>query len=258
MGDATTARLAGLIRDHDRILIFTGAGVSTASGIPDYRGPQGVWKTRQPVYYQDFMMSAEARREYWQQKLEDRQDFDHAKPNAVHQSIVDLEQAGKVEHVVTQNVDGLHRSAGTNPLLLVEVHGTNAEIECQRCGERSDPGPHFAGFAATGEPPDCHCGGHLKPATISFGQQLRADDLQRAFLAARVCDMVLALGSTLSVTPAADIPLAAAQRGVPYVIVNRGPTAHDDLALVTLRIDDDVTNVVPAAVAEALAEQPEL
>ena len=154
--------------------------------------------------------------------------------------------------VVTQNVDGLHRKAGTSPERLIEVHGTNALIECQSCGERSEPAAHHARFASTGEPPTCDCSGHLKPATISFGQNLRLSDLERAFDAAERCDLVLALGSTLSVTPAADIPLSAARRGEPYVVVNRGDTAHDELGIVTLRVEADVGAIVPQAVARAL------
>lgn len=246
--------LAGLLADHRQILVFTGAGISTASGIPDYRGPQGVWKTRRPVYYQDFMTSAEARREYWQQKAEDATAFGSAAPNEVHQAIVALERAGRVGLVVTQNVDGLHRAAGTSPDRLIEVHGTNTLIECQSCGDRTEPGPHFARFAESGEPPDCACGGYLKPATISFGQSLRSADLFKAFEAAETCDMVLALGSTLAVTPAADIPLRAAARGVPYVVVNRGETAHDGLGVISMRLDADVGEVVPPAVALALEQ----
>lgn len=244
-------RLAELLADHSRILVFTGAGISTASGIPDYRGPQGVWNTRRPVYYQDFMTSAAARKDYWQQKAEDAAAFGSAAPNAVHRAVVDLERTGRVDMVVTQNVDGLHRAAGTAPEKLIELHGTNALIECQTCGERTDPAPHYERFAATGQPPDCACGGHLKPATISFGQSLRSEDLLAAFAAAERCDMVVALGSTLAVTPAAEIPLRAAVRGVPYVVVNRGATDHDHLGIITLRLDADIGEVFPAAVAAA-------
>ncbi len=251
MAADTIEHLAQLLRDHRRILVFTGAGISTASGIPDYRGPQGVWKTRQPVFYQDFMSSAEARTKYWQQKSEDHAAFADAAPNQVHKAIVDLEQADRIEMVVTQNVDGLHRIAGTSPDRLVEIHGTNGLIECQSCGERSEPGPHYATFAATGEPPVCTCGGFLKPATISFGQNLRSDDLVGAFTAAERCDLAVALGSTLTVTPAADIPLRAAQRGTPYVVINQGDTGHDGFRIVTLRLDDDVSETFPQAVALA-------
>jgi NAD-dependent deacetylase len=246
--------LAGLLASHHQILVFTGAGISTASGIPDYRGPQGVWKTRQPVYYQDFMSSPEARRDYWQQKSEDAIVFGDAAPSEVHKAIVALERAGRVGLVVTQNVDGLHRAAGTSPDKLIELHGTNTLIECQSCGDRTEPGPHYAQFAESGEPPDCSCGGHLKPATISFGQSLRPADLFRAFEAAEMCDMVIALGSTLTVTPAADIPLRAAARGVPYIVINRGDTAHDGLGVITMRLDADVGEVVPPAVALALEQ----
>jgi NAD-dependent deacetylase len=244
--------LARLLGESTRILVFTGAGVSTASGIPDYRGPQGVWTTRRPVEYGAFMSSPEARRTYWRQKLEDREAHGDAAPNAVHRAVVDLERAGRLEMVVTQNVDGLHAAAGTSPERLVEIHGTTRQVECQRCGTRVDPEDPFARFAATGEAPDCGCGGPLKPATISFGQGLRAVDIDRAVRAAQRCDLVVSLGSTLTVVPAADIPLAAAQRGVRYVVVNRGATGHDGSRWVTVRIEDDVNAVFPPAVEAAL------
>lgn len=251
-GPEAVLALVELLAPAQRILIFTGAGISTASGIPDFRGPQGVWNTRRPIYYRDFMSSSEARRRYWQQKLEDREAFGEARPNDVHRAIVRLEGAGVVEMVVTQNVDGLHRVAGTARERLVEVHGTNGEIECQTCGEISDPAPHFGAFAVTGRAPVCHCGGYLKPATISFGQSLRQADLQRAIDAAGRVDLVLALGSTLSVEPAASIPLVALRNGVPYVIINQGPTEHDGLNGVTLRVEGDVGAVVPEAIDRAL------
>lgn len=246
--------LAELIRAADHILMFTGAGISTASGIPDFRGPEGVWKTKTPVFYQAFMTDHEARVEYWQQKAEGTAVLDAATPNAVHRAIVELERSGKVELVVTQNVDGLHHEAGTAPEHLVEIHGTTREIECQTCRERSAPEPHLESFAKTGDPPLCHCGGFLKPATISFGQQLNASDVARAFETAKRADLVIALGSTLGVTPAADIPLEAAASGAGYAIVNRGATEHDGLPLVTLRIEGDVGAVFPPAVQLALQE----
>ena len=249
---AQIEHLGRLLSIAERILVFTGAGISTASGIPDYRGPRGVWRTEQPVFYQDFMSKESARRSYWDQKLRARSEFGAARPNTVHLAIQRLVDRGLVEMVVTQNVDGLHAAAGTPEDRLVEIHGTVRAVECQTCGDRSDPSGHFAAFAETGEPPECECGGYLKPATISFGQQLRADEMERAFRAALRCDLVLALGSTLSVTPAADIPLAAARTGVSYVIVNQGPTEHDDLPFVTLKIEGDVGDVVPSAVGRAL------
>lgn len=248
--------LARLVAAADRILVFTGAGISTASGIPDYRGPQGVWKTRRPVYYHEFMESEEHRRSYWQQKMEDYETWGSAEPNEVHHAIVRLERAGKLEMLVTQNVDGLHSVAGTSSEKLVEIHGTNLAIECQSCGDRTEPEPHYAAFAESRVSPKCHCGGFLKPATISFGQNLRADEMARAYEAADRCDLAMALGSTLAVNPAASIPLYATERGTPYVVVNRGRTDHDNLRAVTMRIEADVATVVPAAVDAALAGSP--
>lgn len=246
--------LAGLIREASRILIFTGAGVSTSSGIPDFRGPQGVWKRRQPVYFQDFQASHEARVEYWEQKLEAYDAFRDAEPNAAHLACVDLEQAGKVAAVVTQNIDGLHSKAGTSRGCLVEIHGTNSEVECLSCGNRYEPDLYFRAFADTRMPPRCGCGGWVKTATISFGQNLREEDVARAFRAAGQADLALSLGSTLSVHPAASIPAHAASRGVPYAIVNQGETDQDGCDFVTLRIEGDVTTVFPEAVREALSD----
>jgi len=204
------------------------------------------------VYYDEFLASEPARIEYWDFKLETWETYQRARPNALHAAVVALERADKVLAVVTQNVDGLHRRAGTSPELLVELHGTDLVVECQACHQTSDPGPHFERFRETRRPPTCACGGPLKSATISFGQSLREEDLERASRAALRADLVLALGSTLSVHPAAAVPLLAAERGTPYVIVNRGPTAHDAHPSVTLRLEGDVTTIVPAAVAAAL------
>lgn len=235
------------------MLIFTGAGISTGSGIPDFRGPNGVWTKRQPVYYDDFMRSESARIEHWDYKLEQWETLSRAKPNATHFAIVELEKAGRVEAVVTQNIDGLHAAAGTAAERLVELHGTNALVECQTCGKRTDPSPHFEWFRVHRKPPLCDCGGFLKPATISFGQSLRVSDLERAHRAVEAADLAVALGSTLSVYPAASVPMLAAQRGVPYVVINRGPTDHDALPTVSLRIEGDVGEIFPSAVKEALA-----
>lgn len=245
--------LAGLLRASERLFIFTGAGISTGSGIPDFRGPNGVWTRRQPVYYHDFMSSEAARIEHWDYKLEAWEAFRDAQPNEIHRAIVRLEEAGKVEMVVTQNIDGLHARAGTSAERLVELHGTNTLVECQRCGERTDPEAHFQSFGASRKPPVCPCGGYLKPATISFGQNLDERELLRAQQAAAAADLVIALGSTLSVYPAASFPLLAAQRGIPYVVINRGATEHDGHPLVSLRLEGDAGEIFPSAVEAALA-----
>jgi len=251
---APDQKLVEFLRGSSRVLVFAGAGISTGSGIPDYRGPQGVWKRRQPVYYQNFMVSEKARCEYWDFQLEGYDSFKNAQPNAVHRACVALEQAGKLEMVVTQNIDGLHALAGLSPGKLVEVHGTNRKVECQSCHERSDPKPHMEYFREYRQAPVCRCGGLLKPATISFGQSLREEDLDRAARAALQADLVIALGSTLSVYPAAAIPLAAAERGVPYLIINRGSTEHDNHPATRLRLEGDVVDLFPPAVQAACPE----
>jgi NAD-dependent deacetylase len=194
------------------------------------------------------MSSEQGRIAHWDYKLEYWSVFRDAKPAPTHHAVADLERSGRVLLVLTQNIDGLHTLAGTSRERLVEIHGTNSLVECQTCGELTDPTPHFEQFAKTRRPPLCHCGGFLKLATISFGQSLRPADIARAEAAALECDCVVALGSTLSVYPAAEFPLMAARRGVPYAIINRGPTDHDALSQVTLRIDGDVAEIFPRAV----------
>jgi NAD-dependent deacetylase len=248
-------QLVTLLRGAHKSLVFTGAGISTGSGIPDFRGPDGVWKRRQPVYYADFMRSEAARVEHWEYKLEAWSAFREARPNVTHESIVQLERAGKIIAVITQNIDGLHSRAGTSAEKLVELHGTNSLVECQSCGKLSDPAPHFESFRQTRRPPECECGGLLKPATISFGQNLRPEVLVRAEEFATEADLVVALGSTLSVYPAANLPLMAAEKGAPYVIINRGPTDHDELPQVTLRLEGNVGEIFPVAVKEALERE---
>ncbi len=244
--------LSTMIRSADGVLIVTGAGISTETGIPDFRGPRGVWKTQRPVEFQDFVASEDSRIEYWDQKVVSAQTIAVAVPGAVHRACVDLERAGKLNAIVTQNIDGLHTMAGSSPDKVVEVHGTAREAACLDCRERSAITPVLEEFAATRSAPRCHCGGLLKPATISFGQALDPTTMYRAQMAAEACDLVIAMGTTLSVYPAADIPLHAARRGVPYVIINQGRTDHDGSTLVTLRIDADVGEVFSTAVHQAL------
>lgn len=240
-------RLFRLLSEASRVLVFTGAGISTGSGIPDFRGPRGTWTKRRPVTFQDFMASEAARVEHWDYKLEFFEAFRDARPNAAHRALAELERRGKLEALVTQNIDGLHEAAGNSPGRIVELHGTNRAIECTRCGARSEPGPHFEAFRRTRRCPVCPCGGRLKTATISFGQAMPQREMARAAEAAARCDLVVSIGSTLEVHPAASVPLMAVDRGVPYAIVNRGPTAHDLLA--TLRLEGDAVELLPRALA---------
>jgi NAD-dependent deacetylase len=249
---SAASSLLALLRLGRSILVVTGAGVSTGSGIPDFRGPQGVWKRRPPVYFDDFLASAEKRAEYWDYKAEGWEQFRDARPNTTHAALVTLERLGLLGALVTQNIDGLHQAAGSSPEILIEVHGTNRWVECLSCKQLFEPAPWVERFVATRAAPVCACGGLLKFATVSFGQALDPAVLARASDAAEGADLVLALGSTLSVHPAASIPLLAARRGVPYAVVNRGPTDHDEIA--TLKIDGDVAEVLPPAVAALAAE----
>ena len=245
-------KLAEYLKAARQMMIFTGAGISTTSGIPDFRGPQGVWTRRKPVFYQDFMSSEAARIEHWTDKLEGWAAMTAARPNVVHHAIVKLEKAEKIIMVVTQNIDGLHSRAGTSLDRLVELHGTNSLVECQSCHWRDDPEAHLDYFRMNRSSPLCTCGGFLKMATISFGQSLDATSLERASDAANRADLVVALGSTLSVYPASSFPLIAAERGVPYVIINRGATEHDHEPGVSLRLEGEVGELFSVAVDAVL------
>ncbi|MCY3775196.1 MAG: Sir2 family NAD-dependent protein deacetylase [Candidatus Aminicenantes bacterium] len=237
------APLVEKLRGRPRFLVFTGAGISTGSGIPDFRGPQGIWKKWTPVYYQEFLSSREARIRHWQYKLEGWEGFRDAKPNAAHRALSRLDRRGRLDTVVTQNIDGLHQLAGHPPGRVIELHGTNRMVECTGCGARQDPDPVYSEFARTGDPPRCSCGGFLKPATVSFGQAMPRDKLASAFEAAARAQVVCSIGSTLEVEPAASVPRAAHQGGAFYAIINRGATAHDRIA--DLKVEADVNRVLP-------------
>lgn len=246
-------RFVELLRGAERVVAFTGAGISTGSNIPDFRGPDGVWRTRVPVELPAFVRSEDARVEYWSWKLESYPAFRDARPNAAHLALLALERRGRLEAVVTQNVDGLHRAAGTSPERLVELHGTNTQAVCMSCGTREPIARCMDEFARTSVPPRCAaCEGLMKPGVVMFGEALDGAQLRRANEAAKRADLMLALGSSLVVTPAADVPLVAARRKVPYVIINRGATPHDNLA--TLTLDADLSTLLPAAIQAAFGE----
>ncbi len=235
--------LVRVISESKYVLLFTGAGISTASGIPDFRGPDGLWKEWRPVYYQDFLGSHQSRVEHWQFKLAGWEAFRFAQPNEAHVAIADLQSRGWIHMLVTQNIDGLHQLAGSPEEAVVELHGTNRGIECVRCRRRTDPEPVYENFRRTQDPPTCECGGFLKPATVSFGQSMPEKAMRTAFDAARRSDLAVSVGSSLTVEPAASVPLAAKHSGAYYAIINRGSTPHDTSA--DLVLDEDVTRVLP-------------
>jgi NAD-dependent deacetylase len=239
------ARARALIERASAVVVLTGAGLSTDSGIPDFRGPNGLW-TKDPDAEKAATLSAyvadpELRRRSWQRRLTSTM-WD-ALPNPGHAALVDLERSGRLDTLVTQNIDGLHQKAGTDPARLIEIHGTSLDVMCLRCGHRQPAEPVHQRVRAGQLDPSClepsrarlgHngtslCGGILKSATISFGQDLVAADLRRAELAATQCDLLLAVGSTLGVYPAAGLVPIAARAGAAIVIVNGGPTELDPL-----------------------------
>jgi NAD-dependent deacetylase len=226
--------VASWIAGADEVLVFTGAGISTESGIPDFRGPNGIWRTRDPARYtiQSFLADPEVRRETWRNRADSP--IDAALPNAGHRAVVDLERAGLVRVVVTQNIDGLHQEAGSSD--VIELHGTTRRAGCLDCGARMPIEVVLDRVREGDEDPHCElCGGLLKSATISFGQALIEADVDRAMEVAERCDVCLAVGSTLSVWPAAGVPLAAARRGARLVIVNDGETDLDEAASAIVR-----------------------
>lgn len=215
-------------------VLFTGAGISTESGIPDFRSPGGVWTRYRTIYFDEFCQSAAARREYWQQKSEAHGDFAAAQPNAGHQVLAAWEQRGVARGVITQNIDGLHQIAGNRQVL--ELHGTARAATCLDCSARFDIEPLVAQFLKTGEVPPCpKCTkGRLKHATVSFGQMLPTDVLETAYQWCAEADLILAIGSSLVVTPAADLPRYVKQNGGKIVIVNRDETGLDPIADIKL------------------------
>jgi len=238
------------IDETDRIVVLSGAGISTDSGIPDFRGPNGVW-TKNPAAekaatIQHYIEDPETRRKAWRGRVENVDKV--LEPNPGHHSLVELERRGKLLALITQNVDGLHYEAGTDPARLIEVHGHSREVVCLSCGERAPMERALARVRAGEADPACRtCGGILKAATISFGQSLVEQDLVRADAAARACDLMLAVGTTLGVYPVANVVPLAKHHGARVVIINAERTEMDDLADVILR--GSISDLLPALIA---------
>ncbi len=232
------SQAAALLADKEAILVFTGAGISTGSGIPDFRGPDGVWTKLDPneFTYDNYLRSADTRRRQWQWRF--GSGLLDAEPNAGHVAIARMWTAGRVLGCVTQNIDGLHQRAGLPESAVVEVHGSVHRTRCLQCGASLPTVDLEHRITAGDDDPHCEqCGGILKTTVISFGEMMPQDAMRRAYALAATCDTVLAVGSTLSVYPAAEVPLEAARAGAGYVIVNQGPTEHDQLADVVVAGD---------------------
>lgn len=216
-------------------IAFTGAGISTESGIPDYRSQGGIWDEFKPVYFDDFMQSKDARIEYWQQKAAMYNDLQKAKPNAAHLALADLYRKGRLAAVITQNIDGLHQASGISPDDVIELHGNTRRVRCMSCHAISTDHEAFERIAAGDPAPECDCGGYLKPDTISFGQAMPEAEVKRATELAHACDFFLVVGSTLLVQPAALLPDMARRNGAFLSIVNLSETPYDAVCDVLIR-----------------------
>jgi NAD-dependent deacetylase len=246
--EAAVDELRRILSEAERIVGFTGAGVSTESGVPDFRTPGSPWMTNKPIPFRDYLQSPLVRREAWRRKFAMDDIYRDARPNRTHRVIADLIARERMPAVVTQNIDGLHQAAGVPHDRVIELHGNGTYATCLDCGERHELGPIREHFEAHGDPPDCRvCGGIVKSATISFGQGMPAAAMARAAELARAADVFLVLGSSLVVFPAASLPLLARDSGARLVIVNREPTKLDDMADLVVRgeIGEVIDRVMP-------------
>ncbi len=230
-GDSATRQLRAMLAASRRGVVFTGAGISTESGIPDFRSPGGIWSKYRPIEFGAFMASAQARREYWRRKFATHDTVAEAKPNRGHLAVAEMVERGKVSAVITQNIDGLHQAPGVPTARVIELHGNTTYAHCLDCGKEYDLGPIRDAFLADETLPLCAaCGGVVKTATISFGQAMPEAEMQRARQETLGCDLFLAVGSSLVVYPAAGFPALAKESGAGLVIINREPTGLDALA----------------------------
>ena len=231
MGDASAMQnLLALIDACQSLVVFTGAGISTESGIPDYRGPGGIWKKFRPVTFQEFMESESGRQAYWERKFATDDLLRQARPNKGHMALAELVRRGRASCVITQNIDGLHQLSGIPEAQVVELHGNTTYAHCLSCHKRFTLEVLKRDFLDTGKSPLCECGGFVKTATISFGQPMPEDAMRRAQDATLSCDLFLAVGSSLTVYPASGFPITAKQNGARLVILNRESTELDRLA----------------------------
>jgi NAD-dependent deacetylase len=229
--DRAQTALIDLVATSSNIVAFTGAGISTESGIPDYRGPGGVWERNALPTIGDFLENPETRRQYWETRRTRYHELAAAQPNAGHLALVALERAGRLSNVITQNIDGLHQKAGISPDRVTELHGTAHRIRCLDCGTEWPAADLQSRLMSTEGELRCEiCGGPLRAATILFGEALPRQALDRAIAAARACDLMLVVGSSLIVNPAAQLPVLAKRSGARLAIINRTPTPLDPLA----------------------------
>ncbi len=248
--DESSAALGACWRQAERVVVLTGAGLSTASGIPDFRSPGGRWERYQPVPFPDFLARENAREVYWRYKGETWQLIRRAEPNPAHRALADLAAAHRIRLLVTQNVDGLHERGGFPPQRLVNIHGTDSRVECTACHRREDRDAAQAQWEAGTAIPLCVCGGPWKPATISFGQSLVEADLERAFREAQACDLFVAAGTSLVVSPINHMFSLAQRAGARTAILTESETPFDSDA--DFRLSDPLETILPSLCATVL------
>lgn len=245
--DPDIAELRQMIEEAKRVVIFTGAGISTESGIPDFRSPGGIWTKMRPIDFGDFMSSAEARRETWRRRFATDETMRKAEPNRGHRAVATLVNRGKASAVITQNIDGLHQASGVPASRVIELHGNTTYAHCLDCAQRYEIADVREEFERTGEAPNCNaCGGFVKTATVSFGQSMPPAAMIRAEEETLASDLFITIGSSLVVYPAAGFPEMAARNGARLVILNREPTGLD--ALADLVLNREIGETLGAAV----------
>ncbi len=235
MTDAKISLIAKKIAEGGKNVVFTGAGISTESGIPDYRSKGGIWDKFRPVYFDEFMSSKKARIEYWRRKSELYHDLIRSKPNPAHMSIFKLYQIGLLEAVITQNIDGLHQESDLPDEKIIELHGNTRRVRCMSCGKISSVHEAQKRIESGDPAPECGCGGYLKPDTISFGQSMPAEEVKQATQLSQDCDFFMVVGSTLLVQPAALMPNYAKQSGAFLAIINLSETPCDKICDVLIQ-----------------------
>ncbi len=245
--NSQVTELATLIERASRVVFFTGAGISTESGIPDFRSPGGIWSKMKPIQFQDFVADEDMRKESWRRKFEGSDGMASAQPNSGHMALAKLIDVGKASCVITQNVDNLHQNSGIPDDKVIELHGNATYAKCLDCGRHYDFVPLEIAFKQCGEVPVCEaCNGLIKTATISFGQSMPEREMMRAQDATLDCDLFIAIGSSLVVYPAAGFPVLAKEHGAKLVILNREATDVDGYA--DLVINDEIGPVLSQAV----------
>ncbi len=250
--NSTVTELFERISSCDAIVAFTGAGISTECGVPDFRSPDSAWKRNAPIPFADFLSHEESRVEAWRRKFAMDDLYADAKPGRGHEALARLSREGKLHAVITQNIDGLHQASGIDPADIIELHGNGSHARCLSCNTRYELGPIRAQIEEGEGAPICACGGLVKSATISFGQSMPKEEMVRAQAAVQACDMFLVIGSSLVVRPAASFPVLAKQAGAQLIILNREATPLDELA--DLVVQEDIGSVLAGVSSTGLTQ----